>query len=335
MAAVLVSSDKMKRSARDACARFGLESLRGQSRRRRDRPMTKIAYVGLDVHAATITIAPLGERQRSRRSGRARTTRLRSGRRSSRLPRAVRSDAAYEAGLRLRVAASAQRHGGRVPGRCAIADPTEAWRPGQDGPEGRDAAKLARLLRSGDLTPITVPTEDQEAVRDLVRAREAARRNRTDARHRLTKFLLRHGQRYHASNWTKPFWAWVNHVAFEQAELTKTLQHNIDMALPRPANRRLGRSHRDHRRPRAFPRRGCSLELLAWHQHARRQGDRLRGLRLAPIRKGEPVHGLPRGCPQRAFERPETATRAAPSPSPATGVCDASSSRPRGHTVTT
>jgi len=84
----------MKRSARYACARFSLESLRGQSRRRRDRPMTEIAYVGLDVHAATITIAPLEERQRSRRSGRPRTTRLRSGRRSSRLPRAVRCDAA-------------------------------------------------------------------------------------------------------------------------------------------------------------------------------------------------------------------------------------------------
>ena len=217
-----------------------------------------------------------------------------------------------------------------------VAPPLIPQKPGDRvKTDRRDAAKLARLLRSGDLTPITVPTEDQEAVRDLVRAREAARRNRTDARHRLTKFLLRHGQRYHASNWTKPFWAWVNHVAFEQAELTKTLQHYIDMALPRPADRRLGRSHRDHRRPRAFPRHGCSLELLAWHQHARRQGDRLRGLRLAPIRNGEPVHGLPRGCPQRAFERPETATRAAPSPSPATGVCDASSSRPRGHTVTT
>lgn len=95
----------------------------------------------------------------------------------------------------------------------------------------KDAAKLARLLRSGDLTPITVPTEDQEAVRDLVRAREAARRDRTDARHRLSKFLLRHGHRYHACNWTLQFWKWVNGISFAHSALTKTLQHYTDMVL--------------------------------------------------------------------------------------------------------
>lgn len=95
----------------------------------------------------------------------------------------------------------------------------------------RDAAKLARLLRSNDLTSIAVPTEDQEAVRDLVRAREAARRARTDARHRLTKFLLRHGHRHHATNWTHQFWKWVNGISFTHAALTKTLQHYTDIVL--------------------------------------------------------------------------------------------------------
>src|SRR5262245_65177440 len=58
-----LGSDRMKRSARYACTRVSLESLRGQSRRRRDRPMTKPSYLGLDVHAATIAVALLEDGQ--------------------------------------------------------------------------------------------------------------------------------------------------------------------------------------------------------------------------------------------------------------------------------
>ena len=57
----------------------------------------------------------------------------------------------------------------------------------------RDAAQLARLLRSGDLTSVYVPTVEDEAVRDLSRAREAAIGVLKDATLRLTSFLLRHG----------------------------------------------------------------------------------------------------------------------------------------------
>ena len=59
----------------------------------------------------------------------------------------------------------------------------------------RDAAKLARSYRSGDLTPVWVPDAAHEALRDLVRAREDAKQDQTRARHRLGKFLLRHGKR--------------------------------------------------------------------------------------------------------------------------------------------
>ncbi|MFC2949119.1 IS110 family transposase, partial [Virgibacillus sediminis] len=55
----------------------------------------------------------------------------------------------------------------------------------------RDALNLARLHRSGDLTPIYVPTEDDEALRDLVRGREDIKEDELRAKHRLTKFLLR------------------------------------------------------------------------------------------------------------------------------------------------
>src|SRR6266436_9868421 len=59
----------------------------------------------------------------------------------------------------------------------------------------RDAASLARLHRAGELTAVWVPDAAQEAMRDLVRAREAAKKDQLKARHRLGKFLLRHGRR--------------------------------------------------------------------------------------------------------------------------------------------
>ena len=62
-------------------------------------------------------------------------------------------------------------------------------------PPGRDAEKLARLLRSGVLTAVWVPDEAHEAVRDLVRAREAAQDDLRRAQQRVGKLLLRHGVR--------------------------------------------------------------------------------------------------------------------------------------------
>jgi transposase len=59
----------------------------------------------------------------------------------------------------------------------------------------RDAEKLARSFRSGDLTPVWAPDAAHEAQRDLVRAREAAKRDQLRARHRRQKFSLRHGRR--------------------------------------------------------------------------------------------------------------------------------------------
>ena len=66
----------------------------------------------------------------------------------------------------------------------------------------RDARKLAELLRADLLTAVHPPTIDQEAVRDLCRAREDAVTDRTRARHRLGKLLLRRGIAYDGRNWT-------------------------------------------------------------------------------------------------------------------------------------
>ncbi|HEY1753951.1 MAG TPA: transposase [Bryobacteraceae bacterium] len=59
----------------------------------------------------------------------------------------------------------------------------------------RDAEKLARCYRAGELTSVWVPDAAHEALRDLVRAREAAKKDQLRRRHRLGKFLLRHGKR--------------------------------------------------------------------------------------------------------------------------------------------
>ena len=89
----------------------------------------------------------------------------------------------------------------------------------------RDAKKLARSYRAGDLTAVWVPDAAHEALRDLVRCREAAKKDQLRARHRLGKFLLRRGRRppvtMHA--WTQTHLAWVKTVHFEHAAQEATL----------------------------------------------------------------------------------------------------------------
>ena len=88
----------------------------------------------------------------------------------------------------------------------------------------RDAEKLARSYRSGDLTAVWVPDEGSEALRDLVRAREAAKQDELRARHRLGKFLLRSGQRPPAGvrAWTHLHLIWVSQIRFAQVAQEST-----------------------------------------------------------------------------------------------------------------
>jgi transposase len=82
----------------------------------------------------------------------------------------------------------------------------------------RDAVKLARFLRSGDLTEIVVPDEATEAMRDLERAREDAKRAELAARHHLGKFLLRHGRRSpFKTAWSRKHLEWIRSQHFDDA----------------------------------------------------------------------------------------------------------------------
>jgi transposase len=83
----------------------------------------------------------------------------------------------------------------------------------------RDAEKIARCLRSGDLTDVWVPSVETEALRDLVRAREDAKADQLRARHRLSKFLLRHNRQRPKDmkkSWTVKHLQWVRQQSFAQ-----------------------------------------------------------------------------------------------------------------------
>ena len=95
----------------------------------------------------------------------------------------------------------------------------------------RDAEKLARLLRSGELTAVWVPDEAHEALRDFTRLRESAKQDLHRARQQLGKFLLRLSvaPTPRLSRWSKNYRAWLSSPrlpqALEQATLEVYLEH--------------------------------------------------------------------------------------------------------------
>jgi transposase len=93
----------------------------------------------------------------------------------------------------------------------------------------RDSEALARLHRAGELTPVWVPDEEQEAIRDLTRAREDMKLVERQLRQRLNAFLLRHGCCYPGkSKWTQAHWRWLERLTFSQPAQQIVLQEYID-----------------------------------------------------------------------------------------------------------
>jgi len=180
--------------------------------------MKKVRFLGLDVHAETITVA-IAEPDGEVRSLGTIPNREESVRKLvKKLSPAEQLQACYEAGPTGYVLYW-QLTGLGV--KCEVVAPTLV--PVKAGDrvktDRRDATKLARSYRAGDLTAVWVPDAAQEALRDVVRARESAKQDQLRARHRLSKFLLRHGRRapFGVRAWTLRYMKWVREqVQFEQ-----------------------------------------------------------------------------------------------------------------------
>lgn len=173
-------------------------------------------FVGLDVHQATISIAVAdpgrGEPQIGPTIPNDFKTLMKSLKRLGELDHLM---CCYEAGP---TGYGLYRQFKKAGIRCIVIAPSLV--PVKSGQriktDRRDAAKLAGYLRSGDLTPIHVPDEATEAVRDLERTRDDAKRAERVARHHLSKFLLRHDRIYKGvTRWGKMHTSWVAVQTFE------------------------------------------------------------------------------------------------------------------------
>src|SRR5436190_18761049 len=169
--------------------------------------MSDGSWVGVDLHARSAVAGVLDAG-----SGELRTERVSAASEQllvwlAGLPAPVR--VAYEAGpTGFELARVCTRAGIE----CLVAAPGKIPRASAERvkTDRRDAERLARLLRLGELTAVRVPSELEEQARDLVRAREDVRGDLMRARHRLSKLLLRHGIVYHGGKpWTGSHDLWL------------------------------------------------------------------------------------------------------------------------------
>lgn len=192
--------------------------------------MSKVLFVGLDVHAETIAVA-VAEQAGEVRSLGVIPNRLEAIRKLVHKLGPVKPlKACYEAGPTGYVLYWQLTQLGVA---CEVIAPSLVPIKAGDRvkTDRRDAEKLARCYRAGELTAVWVPDAAHEALRDLVRAREAARKDQMKARHRLGKFLLRHGRRPPEGTkaWTQKHREWIkSHVRFEQPALEATLADYIE-----------------------------------------------------------------------------------------------------------
>jgi transposase len=177
----------------------------------------KLRFLGLDVHAETIAVAV------AEANGEVRSLGTIANREDSirkfikKLGSPERLRACYEAGP---TGFALYWQLTQLGVDCAVVAPSLVPKKPGDRvkTDRRDALKLARCHRNGDLTAVWVPNEASEALRDLVRQREAAKQDQLRARHRLSKLLLRTGQRppLGLKPWTERYWRWLGQVRYAQ-----------------------------------------------------------------------------------------------------------------------
>lgn len=190
--------------------------------------MKKILYVGLDVHKESISVAVAGKGEEEVRYSKtipnnpaAVESLIRTMTGTGAVPCFV-----YEAGPG---GYTLYRHIQDMGYTCIVAAPSLIPRKSGDRvkTDRRDAMMLARLYRAGELTSIYVPEPDDEAIRDLFRARGVAKRAGKEARQKLRNGIQYSGTRY----WTKMHWNWLHALSLAHPVQQLTLQEYIDAIL--------------------------------------------------------------------------------------------------------
>ena len=212
---------------------------------------------------------------------------------------------------------------------CVVVNPSSMPKRSGDRikTDRRDGDALARLHRAGELTAIYIPTPDDEALRDLVRAREDAVGLSTQAKHRLKAFLLRQGRRYPGrAGWTTPVSALARRPQFSAGPAA----HRAP-GVPRHDRRNRTPRRAPHRpTPTAHARVALGTGRGRAAGAARRvvchgRGPRRGGRRHPTVHASAPAHGVPRPRARRntrvvpasgaaASRRPAIRTRGGYSP---------------------
>jgi transposase len=173
-------------------------------------------YLGLDVHKATISIAVADEGVAPVLFGTIANDPTAVRKAASQLKRGGKLVAAYEAGP---TGYGLHRQLTQLGVECVVVAPALIPRRAGDRvkTDKRDAIALARLLRSGDLTPVWIPSQQDEALRDLVRSRFDAKDDLRRAMHRLAKFLLRQSIQMPAGMkpWSTRHLRWLDALQFD------------------------------------------------------------------------------------------------------------------------
>lgn len=200
--------------------------------------MNYSAYIGLDVHKATIAIAiaEVGRNLEVRFFGEiANSPDSVAGMLKKLGGRHRKLHFVYEAGpcgygLHRQIVEAGHA--------CEVVSPAHTPRRAGDRikTDRRDAIMLARLSRAGELTKVWVPDCAHEAMRDLIRAREIASKDVRQARQRIQGFLLRYGRRYTGAVWKRSHRVWLGNQSFDhpaQQIAFQTHLNTMDQAVER------------------------------------------------------------------------------------------------------
>jgi transposase len=176
----------------------------------------------MDVHKESVTIAVLpAEAASPTRVERLPNDFVKLRRWMDRLAETAAIRACYEASGAGYVLQRAMREWGYP---CEVIAPSLIpTRPGSQRKHDKyDAAQLARLYRAGELTPVRIPSEAEERVRDIVRCRETFQREALKSRHYILKFLARRGFVYRdGTNWSGRHFVWLRHLASSNSPLAR------------------------------------------------------------------------------------------------------------------